>query len=207
MSNQVAVFKYYMRDNTLTRERILRVAKIKFAEQGFKSVSIKEIGKHAKVNPALISYYFGSKEALFNAIYEEYYKVNRYKEVYSKLDDPYKALKSFLNIAIKSRFNEPQLIAILCHEINMNTKRSENIRTVLEPLRNLLKDILIRGKDSGIFDIPSISCALTSIFGIIMYSPDNPNEFHDRGIECDNIVECIILYILRMLKCEKVSSY
>ena len=42
-----------------------------FAEKGFDSASVRDIAQRAEVNVAMISYYFGSKEKLMEALIEE----------------------------------------------------------------------------------------------------------------------------------------
>jgi AcrR family transcriptional regulator len=46
------------------RERILSVTRDLIAEQGFKTVSAREIARRARVNPALLYHYFADKEEL-----------------------------------------------------------------------------------------------------------------------------------------------
>jgi AcrR family transcriptional regulator len=48
--------------------QILEVAETLFAEKGFNGTSIRDISKEAKINIAMISYYFGSKERLLEAL-------------------------------------------------------------------------------------------------------------------------------------------
>jgi AcrR family transcriptional regulator len=50
-------------------ERILDCAEKEFAARGYTSTPMQQIAKSAKVNQALISYYFGSKEKLYRAIF------------------------------------------------------------------------------------------------------------------------------------------
>lgn len=52
-----------------TRDTILDAAEIMFAENGFHSATTRAIGELAGTNAALIHYYFGSKEALFEAVF------------------------------------------------------------------------------------------------------------------------------------------
>lgn len=52
-----------------TRLAILDTAELLFASAGYAAISFREIGNAARVNPALISYYFGTKRALFEAVY------------------------------------------------------------------------------------------------------------------------------------------
>ena len=48
--------------------QILEVAETLFAEKGFDGTSIRDISKVAKINVAMISYYFGSKERLLQSL-------------------------------------------------------------------------------------------------------------------------------------------
>lgn len=53
-----------------TRDVILDVAEELFAEQGFHGVSIRDIAHRAKVNSALIHYYFDTKQRLFESVFD-----------------------------------------------------------------------------------------------------------------------------------------
>ena len=48
-----------------TKERIMKVARVLFANLGYEGASIREIAKSAEVNVASVNYYFSSKENLF----------------------------------------------------------------------------------------------------------------------------------------------
>ncbi|KPM52390.1 transcriptional regulator [Frankia sp. R43] len=50
-----------------TRAAILEVARRRFLDQGYRSVSLRSIAAEAGVDVALISYFFGSKKGLFGA--------------------------------------------------------------------------------------------------------------------------------------------
>src|SRR5262245_58342721 len=53
------------------RIHILTVAEQLFAENGFDGTSVRDIAQQANVNLAMISYYFGSKEKLLEALIED----------------------------------------------------------------------------------------------------------------------------------------
>lgn len=55
-------------DGERTREVILAAAEAEFAEKGFELASAREICRRADANAALISRYFGSKEALYRIV-------------------------------------------------------------------------------------------------------------------------------------------
>lgn len=59
---------------TSKEENILFAAEKLFAEKGFEGTSTREIAKAAQVNISMISYYFGSKEKLYEKLME--YRMN-----------------------------------------------------------------------------------------------------------------------------------
>ena len=50
-----------------TRDAILAIARRRFAIRGYDATSLRDIAAEAKVDPALIIHYFGTKEGLFGA--------------------------------------------------------------------------------------------------------------------------------------------
>lgn len=52
-----------------TKDRILDVSEILFSERGFDATSLRTITAEAGVNLASVNYYFGSKDALLEAVY------------------------------------------------------------------------------------------------------------------------------------------
>ncbi len=61
---------------SFAREKILGAAEATFAEHGYAGSSLREIVKRAHVTQALVTYYFGSKEALFKEVF-----LNRGREI------------------------------------------------------------------------------------------------------------------------------
>ncbi len=54
-----------------SKQKILNSATKLFANKGFDAVSVREICKEANVNLCMISYYFGGKKELYNAIIDD----------------------------------------------------------------------------------------------------------------------------------------
>lgn len=63
------------------QEHILEQAEILFAKKGYNATSVRDIARAAKVNVAMISYYFGSKEKLMVALF-----TNRMKTAYALIE-------------------------------------------------------------------------------------------------------------------------
>jgi len=56
------------RNAAATRQAILDVARRQFARESYENVGLREMGREAGVDPALICRYFGSKEGLFREV-------------------------------------------------------------------------------------------------------------------------------------------
>jgi AcrR family transcriptional regulator len=55
-----------------SRDKIFRSAEALFSTKGFREVSVRDIAAHAGVHFALVAYYFGGKQALFNEIFHSH---------------------------------------------------------------------------------------------------------------------------------------
>ncbi|MET0659732.1 MAG: TetR family transcriptional regulator [Steroidobacteraceae bacterium] len=55
-----------------TRAVILAAAKVRFVEQAYENVGIRDIARDARVDPALIGRYFGSKQGLYKEVMREF---------------------------------------------------------------------------------------------------------------------------------------
>ena len=52
------------------RDRLLDAATVLAVEQGFEACGLREIAKRAAVSPGMISYYFGDRQGLYEAMFE-----------------------------------------------------------------------------------------------------------------------------------------
>lgn len=87
------------------KERIITAATKLFAHKNFEAVSIREICKEAEINISMISYYFGGKQELYNAIIENLIeKQTKYVSKFLDLKTEPKALKKKeqINLLFKS---------------------------------------------------------------------------------------------------------
>lgn len=65
------------RDPARTRHALLDAARHEFADKGLSGARVSEIADRAGVNKQLISYYFGGKQGLYDAIVEEWLVAER----------------------------------------------------------------------------------------------------------------------------------
>jgi AcrR family transcriptional regulator len=135
--------------------QILEVAEKLFSEKGFEGTSIRDISKHAKINIAMVSYYFGSKERLLESLIiyktsdlklqlenllqeniEPLEKVNKLIEIYINRISCNKGIFRVLHFELTSKKIEKSLIAF-------SELKKENLKSV--------ETIIKQGQEKGVF--------------------------------------------------------
>src|SRR6478672_322027 len=134
---------------------ILQVAEQLFAEEGFDGTSVRDIAKKANVNIAMISYYFGSKEKMLEALI-----VNRISDMRLQLESlyhenipPFAKVDKMVELYI-SRINKNRCIYQIIHFEFSTKKRELNFDSFTEMKQSNLetfKNIIKEGQDSGEF--------------------------------------------------------
>jgi len=61
-----------MRHPTDVRRRLLDAARQLFARDGYEGASVRDITRRARANLGAVTYHFGSKEALYHAVFAEF---------------------------------------------------------------------------------------------------------------------------------------
>ena len=135
--------------------QILEVAEILFAEKGFDGTSIRNIAKVAKINIAMVSYYFGSKERLLESLI-----VYRTSDLKNQLDnllqeelEPIDKINKLIELYI-NRINSNRGIYIILHFEFTSKKREQNLQAFSELKKGNLKSleaIIEEGQKKGIF--------------------------------------------------------
>ena len=135
--------------------RILLVAEKLFAEKGFDGTSIRNISKDAKVNIAMVSYYFGSKEKMLESLI--YFRTSDLKmqleNLYQEAIEPMEKINKLIDLYI-ARINKNKCIYQILHFELSNKKRAVDIKSFTEVKRqNLvsLQKIITEGQEKGIF--------------------------------------------------------
>ncbi len=149
--------KYKTVENDLNEKQIqiLQVAETLFAEKGFDGTSIRDISKEAKINVAMISYYFGSKEKLLESLV--LYKTSGLKELLIDLIDeelePVAKIFKLIDLYI-NRLNSNKGIYRILHFELASKKRILELESFSEIKKANLKslEIIIReGQAKGVF--------------------------------------------------------
>jgi AcrR family transcriptional regulator len=162
---------------------IINSAEKLFSENGFDGTSVRDIAQAAGVNVAMISYYFGSKEKLMEALFEKKtmqmnLKVETMLQDESKtsLENVYTLIDDYIDKII----NNPKFHKIMTQEQLVD--KSSGIPTMINSLkkRNLdtIKRLIQSGQKTGAFrkniDVPLMMCTMVGTVSQIIIS----NEFY-----------------------------
>ncbi len=135
--------------------QILEVAETLFAEKGFDGTSIRDISKVAKINIAMVSYYFGSKEKLLESLI--LFKTSGLKEQLVNLIDenlePVEKINKLIELYINRISCNKGIYRILHFELS-SKKRVLDILSFSEIKKANLKSlelIIQEGQAKGVF--------------------------------------------------------
>lgn len=171
-------------DFTEKQIQILEVAETLFAEKGFDGTSIRDISKIAKINIAMISYYFGSKERLLQSLI-----IFKTTDLKSQLEnllledlEPIEKVNKLIEIYINRINNNKGIYRILHFEFN-SKKREQNLMAFNEFRKGNLKyleAIIHEGQQKGIFRKDVMIPLITpTILGTFFHFHMNKTYFKD----------------------------
>ena len=165
--------------------QMLQVAEKLFAEKGFDGTSIREISKQANINVAMVSYYFGSKEKLLEAIM--LYRTNDLKvqleHLFEQKLTPIEKMEKYISLYIQKINSNKEIYKILNFEISSN-KRTMDLQSFIAVKKgNLatLTKIIEEGQNQNIFK-KDIRIALLSTTIIGTYIHFNNNKIYYKEI-------------------------
>jgi len=166
--------------STSTRESILDAAETLFARQGFGPTTIKEIGAEAGLNPALLYYYFGSKEELYRAALQRMVSglAIRGTEAIETAAAPADAIRALVQAQVEFLLRNPNIPKLFVREmIDHDAKKAEEV--VLELAAGLfhrLCTVIERGQRDGIFrgELEPRYAAVSTISQVIYFMIARP---------------------------------
>ena len=144
------------RDAEATRGRILAAATAEFARHGLGGARVDRIAARAGANKRMLYYYFKDKEGLFLAALEDRYSHIRGAEHALRLEHlpPRGALARLVAFTWQYLLGHPEFVTLLNSENlhqGRHMARSKRVRPLHLPLLHMLRDILRRGEQEGVF--------------------------------------------------------
>lgn len=168
------------------QKNILNVAQRLFACHGFAGTSVRDIAKEAEVNIAMISYYFGSKEKLLEAIFRRHAESVRLQIesiLYNTDLTPLQKVEKLIDHYIEKYFSKQDFHRLVMRE-QISTKESP-IHSMLTDLKiqnsNLIGQLISEGQKKGDFKKNiDISLMMATMLGTTNQLMSTQNFYRQR---------------------------
>jgi len=155
-----------------TAEKILKVARMVFAEKGYNGAHVDEIAARASVNKATIYYQIGDKDTLYaNVIHEIFSNVVKgIANAVDKKENPEEKLKTYITFIADAVDKNSDLLPIMMREVasggaTLPRVVVEDMVSVITVLFGLLEE----GRKKGIFIETSPFLIHMMIMGTILF--------------------------------------
>jgi AcrR family transcriptional regulator len=148
---------------------IMEAAEKLFADKGFAGTSVRDIAEAAGVNLAMISYYFGSKEKLMEAMFThrgQFFRIQLENILHNKELTPMQKVEKLIDDYIDRIFKKQCFHKILVREqmVNSSGPIAEQIYQLKQTNQALIKQLIQEGQKKGDFkkniDIPFLMMTL-----------------------------------------------
>ena len=161
-----------------SRSAILQAAIREFAREGVAGARTDAIAKAAKVNKALLYYYFRDKDALYGAALEQVFKErdSHLMPILQENTPPGERLLRYVGAFFDFLASHPQYREMVQREMFMLPRRihaQRIVKTYMKPLFEELLKLFREGIENGIFRpvdplqfIPSMAAVVVQYFGM-----------------------------------------
>lgn len=166
-------------------ENILFAAEKLFAEKGFPGTSTREISKAANVNISMISYYFGSKEKLYEKLVE--YRTNEgqffAKDILERTDIDEGQKMMIIVDKFASRIREQKYFYRIMQREQLYTENPQIVKSLKDTkisFLNTYSKILESGIRKGVFTKnPPIYLLHSTISGTLFYASNSKEMYRE----------------------------
>ena len=162
--------------------RVLEAALKLFAERGYAGASVRDVAAAAGVKPATIYAHYPSKEHVLAELcrigHEEQYRAAR-SAVLASSGDPRDQIVAYVRAHVGFHTTYPMLAVVSNSELHALGEELGSATFVLRrESEGLLQDIIQRGIDGGLFQVPDPWLAVAAIGGMGLrvaywFSPDD----------------------------------
>ncbi|ULQ55373.1 TetR family transcriptional regulator [Flavihumibacter rivuli] len=194
------------------RDQILEAAEQLFFNKGFEGTSVREVCQLANVNVAMVNYYFGSKEGLFEKMIERRASFLKGK-LQQLMDDQSLSAAEKINRIIDSYverlFSHRGFTLTIMREMTVQQRSHfhETMANIFIGNMRIIKHIVQKGIDDGEFRKVDIEMTLSSLIGtiyqvlindcMVIKMTDAPADF--KPYEDDSFMERVKLHLKDMM--------
>ena len=165
--------------------QIIEKAEELFATQGYEGTTVRDIADAAGVNLAMISYYFGSKEKLLEALFMERMNATRHRieaVVNNQSLTPFQKIETLIDEYITRVEEKEAFYKIMLSEqvINKNTVVMKLLKELKLTYARLISSVIEEGQKQKVFrkDV-DIVLMLTTMTGTVMFMLINKDYYRE----------------------------
>jgi len=154
------------------KAHIVNVAIELFAQNGFEGTSMRDLSNAAGVNIAMINYYFGTKEKLFETIVESRSNMfrERLEEIYNNKKLSYlQKIEKYIDFQVEKILEKRHFHKVIHSEVMLNKRPELNaaIGNIFKRNMTTIKTIIEEGCKSGEFKKVDAGLVVASIHGTV----------------------------------------
>jgi len=170
------------------KEHIINAAMELFAEKGFEGTSIRDLASKADVNVAMVNYYFGSKDKLFEAMveYKASYMRDRLEEIAAdKTKSDIEKMDAVIETYVNRILSQHHYHRIIHQELMLKQREDvhNHIINLFSKNTVIIKSIIEHGIRKKVFRKVDPELTFASILGTInqvMLSKAMCNQFINK---------------------------
>ncbi len=166
------------------QEKILNAAEKLFAESGYNGTTTRAIAKKAKVNIAMLSYYFGGKEQLLHAVIERFSENlgSVFDQIERETADPVDRMIRWMEAYVEYIFENPNHARIVYRHVSVSQNPDDITKLVNEfnKIRNIVLEVIEDGIEAGLFHRVDPQLAITILIAPVNAMIVESNVVHLR---------------------------
>lgn len=108
-----------------TKERILSAAREEFIQHGYNGARMRAIAERAEINKGLLHYYFGGKDALFEAVFSQVFdhSMQEFARILDPSADLFASIARYVEVHLDKLLKNPFVPMYIMQETNRDPQR------------------------------------------------------------------------------------
>ncbi|MDO3411217.1 TetR family transcriptional regulator [Saccharibacillus sp. CPCC 101409] len=159
-----------VREEEHVKTRILYAAKKLIAQKGFEATTVREICREADANLSLVSYYYGGKEHVFEALLDAFIPMGEIIDRLRALKlEPVAGVCSLTREIVRFRAADPEISQIIHQEMTRRTPRTGMMQQRKLLIWRLMREYMEEGGRQNLFRFRSLDAVCVYVAGSILF--------------------------------------
>jgi AcrR family transcriptional regulator len=156
------------------RQDILDAFASGVAARGYDAVSIRDVAESVGISKGTVIHHFGSKDRMLAEVHANYMerRLAEARLVIDALDSPYEQLSGIVSLNLRAMHLDHEATVAFAREIVRFASEPimEDVRKMRREYAALMRDVLSKGMDEGVFKRDDATVISLQIFGALNWS-------------------------------------